>query len=281
MAFKDIVVFVDSSSASSHRLRVAADLAQRYAAHLIGVYVVPGNIGSHPHDGFARGDLATREVIDRHRHAKERAVLQVGRQFAELARRDDIQAEFRLVLNTGSDQNVMFHSLYADLVIVGQTEPHGEPQHWFPDRLLLAGGAPVLVVPNGWTSHTIGKRILIAWNARKEARRATMDALPLLSTAQSVKVLIVDPSEDPDRHGEEPGANIARHLARHGAKVEVERLGSNGAPVAQIVLNAAATEKADLLVMGAHSHSRSRQLLFGSVTRAILKDTTIPVLMSH
>lgn len=281
MAFKDIVVFVDSSCASSHRLRIAADLAHRYAAHLIGVYVVPGNIGGHPHDGFVRGDLATREVLDRHRHAKERAVLQVGRQFAELARRDDIQAEFRLILNTESDQNVMFNSLYADLVIVGQAEPHGQPQHWLSDRLLLASGVPVLIVPNGWTSDTIGDRILIAWNASKEARRATTDALPLLSTAHSVKILIVDAARDPDRHGEEPGANIARHLARHGAKVEVEQVSSNDAPVAEIVLNAAGGDKADLIVMGAHSHSRSRQLLFGSVTRAILKGTTVPVLMAH
>ena len=129
MPFKDIVVFVDSSSASSHRLRVAADLARRYAAHLIGVYVVPGNIGSGPHDGFARGDLATREVLDRHRHAKERTFLQIGRHFAELARRDDIQAEFRLILDAESDQNVMLNSLYADLVIAGQADPDDEAQH--------------------------------------------------------------------------------------------------------------------------------------------------------
>lgn len=221
MAFKDIVVFVDSASSSIHRLRIAADLAQRYAAHLIGVYVVPAI--RHVHDGFARGEAAIRAVGESRRQEEERSVLEVGRQFAELARNDHIQAEFRLILNSERDQNVFLNSLYADLVVVGQTEPHGLPQHWLPDRLLLAGGVPVLVIPNGWNSDTIGDRILIAWNASKEARRATMDALPLLSTARSVKILIVDAAGNPDRHGEEPGANIARHLARHGAKVEVER----------------------------------------------------------
>ena len=139
----------------------------------------------------------------------------------------------------------------------------------------------MLVVPDGWTSDTIGNRIIVAWNASKEARRATTDALPLLSTAKSVKILIVDAAGNTDRHGEEPGANVARHLARHGAKVEVEQISSNGASVAQIVLSTAAGDKADLIIMGAHSHSRSRQLLFGSVTRAILKDATVPVLLSR
>ncbi|MBU2146994.1 MAG: universal stress protein [Alphaproteobacteria bacterium] len=278
MAFKDIVVFVDSEPTSMHRLRIAADLAQRYAAHLIGVYVVPAN--RHVHDGFARGE-AIRAVGERRRQEEEQSVLEVGRQFADIARRDDIQVEFRVILNSEADQNVIFNSLYADLVIVGQTEPHGLPHFWLPDHLLLASGVPVLVVPNGWTSDTIGDRVVIAWNASKEARRATTDALPLLSIAHSVKIVIVDAAGNADRYGQEPGANIARHLARHGAKVEVEVLNSNGIPLAQVILDAAASGNSDLIVMGAHSHSRSRQLLFGSVTRAVLKDTSIPVMISR
>ncbi|MCO6389115.1 universal stress protein [Aliihoeflea sp. 40Bstr573] len=278
MAFKDIVVFADTAPSSLHRLRIAADLAQRYAAHLIGVYVVP-SVG-HSHDGYARGE-SIRSVAEHRREKEERSVLEVGRQFADLARRHDIQAELRLILNSEVDQNVMLNSLYADLAIVGQTEPHGLPQNWLPDHLLLASSVPVLVVPNAWRADKIGDRIVVAWNASKEARRATTDALPLLSMARSVKILIVDADSNADRHGEEPGANIARHLARHGAQVEVEQLRSNGTPVADVVLSAASTAGADLIVMGGHSHSRSRQLLFGSVTRVILTGTTMPVLISR
>lgn len=278
MAFKDIVVFADTAPSSLHRLRIAADLSERYAAHLIGVYVVPAI--SHGHDGFVRGE-AIRALGDRRREEEERSVLEVGRQFAELARRNDIQAEFRLILNSDGDQNVSVNSLYADLAIVGQTEPHGLPQNWLPDHLLLSSGVPVLVVPNEWTADKIGDRIVIAWNASKEARRATTDALPLLSTARSVKIVIVDAAGNSERYGEEPGANIARHLARHGAQVEVQQLSSNGASVAEVVLNAASAAEADLIVMGAHSHSRSRQFLFGSVTRAILTGATVPVLISR
>jgi len=281
MAYKDIVVFVDASPASMYRLRIAAGLARRYAAHLIGVYVVPGNIDHHASDGFVRGEGGVREVLERYRLAEKRAAIQVGRQFADLVEHDDVQAEFRLIWNTAGDRSVILNSLYADLVVVGQTEPHGLPQHWLPDHLLLASGVPMLVVPNAWASDKIGERIVIAWNASKEARRATTDALPLLSTAQAVRILVVDAAKDPDRHGEEPGANIALHLARHGAQVEVEQLQTNGRTTADVILAATSRHGADLIVMGAHSHSRSRQLLFGSVTRAILTDTAIPVLISH
>lgn len=139
----------------------------------------------------------------------------------------------------------------------------------------------MLVVPNAWTSDTVGERVVIAWNASKEARRAIADALPLLSTAQAVTILVVDAARNPDRHGEEPGANIALHLTRHGARVEVEQLDSAGADTAEVILRAASRHEADLIVMGAFSHGRSRQLLFGSVTRAIQRDATVPVLMSH
>jgi nucleotide-binding universal stress UspA family protein len=281
MAYKDIIVFVDPSPASMYRLRISADLARRCSAHLIGVYVVPGNINNRASDGFARGTLAVCAVLERHRLAEEHSVIQAGRQFANLVKCDEIQAEFRLVRNTGSDRSVRLNSLYADLAVVGQAAPNGLPQHWFPKHLLLASGVPMLVVPNAWKSDAIGERIIIAWNASKEARRAIADALPFLSTAQAVKILVVDATRHSDRHGEEPGANIALHLARHGASVEVERLNSAGAPIAECILSAAKRHNADLIVMGAHGHSRSRQLLFGSVTQAILEDAAVPILMSH
>jgi nucleotide-binding universal stress UspA family protein len=281
MTFKNIVVFADATPASVNRLRLAASLAHRYEAHLIGVYVVPGNLDHYPSDAFVRGTEAIRTLRVRYRAAAERAVLDVGRQFADFVSHDNIQAEFRVVWNAETNNILIHNSLYADLVIIGQFDPNASPQNRLPEHLLLASGVPILVVPDAWTSDTIGEHIVIAWNASKEARRAVTDALPLVSSARTVKILIVDPEKYSDRHGEEPGATIATHLARHGAKVEVERFGSAGAATAETILKFAAQAKADLLVSGAYSHSLSRQMLFGSVTRAILKDTTLPTLMSH
>jgi hypothetical protein len=118
MAYKDIVVFVDPSPASMHRLRIAAGLARRHAAHLIGVYAVAGDMDDRTSDGFARGDRGVRAVLERHRAAAERAVVHVGRQFADLVTRDDIQAEFRLIWNSDDHRSIVLNSLYADLAVV-------------------------------------------------------------------------------------------------------------------------------------------------------------------
>jgi nucleotide-binding universal stress UspA family protein len=281
MAFKDILVFVDPSPASMYRLRIAADLARRCTAHLIGIYVVPGNLDDRASGGFARGELAVCAVLERHHLAEERSVVQVGRQFADLVKHDEIRAELRLVRNAGSERGVLLNCLCADLMVVGQAVPNGLPESWIPKHLLLASGLPMLVVPKAWTSDIFGERIVIAWNASKEARRAIADALPFLATAQAVHIIVVDADRHSGRHGEEPGANIALHLARHGTPVVVERLKSAGTSTADAILSAAKRHDADLIVMGAHGHSRSRQLLFGSVTQAILENAAIPVLMSH
>jgi nucleotide-binding universal stress UspA family protein len=96
-----------------------------------------------------------------------------------------------------------------------------------------------------------------------------------------VTILVVDPDKRADRHGEEPGADIALHLARHGAHVDVERVSSHGSPVADVILTYAADHGMDLIVIGAYSHARSVEVVFGGVTRTLLKQALIPVLISR
>jgi hypothetical protein len=79
--------------------------------------------------------------------------------------------------------------------------------HVSPEKLLLASGAPILVILSGWKSESIGNKILVGWNASREARRAVADALPFLDVASSVTLLVVDSEERAGRHGEEPGAD--------------------------------------------------------------------------
>ena len=94
-------------------------------------------------------------------------------------------------------------------------------------------------------------------------------------------LLVVDSEGRAGRHGEEPGADIALYLARHGARVEVEQVLSQGAPVADIILSYAAEHGVDLIVIGAYSHARSVEMMFGGVTRTVLKRAPVPVLMSR
>ena len=115
----------------------------------------------------------------------------------------------------------------------------------------------------------------------RKATRAVNDAMPLLETADSVTVLVINPIGGIDGHGEEPGADIALHLARHGVNATAEHMVAEDISVGDMLLSRCANAGADLLVMGAYGHSRMRELILGGATRNILQHMTVPVLMSH
>ena len=127
----------------------------------------------------------------------------------------------------------------------------------------------------------IGSKVLVAWNASREARGAIADAMPFLSAAQSVTVLVVDPAKSAYKHGEEPGADIALYLARHGAHVDVEQATSERSPIAKVILSRALDRGKDLIVFGAYSHARWAESIFGGVTRTLLTQMSVPVLASR
>jgi nucleotide-binding universal stress UspA family protein len=111
--------------------------------------------------------------------------------------------------------------------------------------------------------------------------RSVNDAMPLLTAAETVTVLTIEPREEPRAHDELSGADISLHLARHGVKAGIERTVSADLPVGEALLSRVADLCADLLVMGAYGHSRVRELLLGGATRSLLRSMTLPVLMSH
>jgi nucleotide-binding universal stress UspA family protein len=147
------------------------------------------------------------------------------------------------------------------------------------ESLLLDTGVPFLLLP-GPQIDSVAEHVVVAWNVSREARRAVADALPLLISAESVTILVVDPQKNP-RYGEEPGSDVARYLVRHGAKVSVERVQSHGEPVAKIILAYADRHDTDLIVVGAYSHNRTTEMIFGGVTRSLLRDAAIPLLIAH
>jgi nucleotide-binding universal stress UspA family protein len=178
---------------------------------------------------------------------------------------------------------VSLQARYADLVVLSQTDPDESAAPVvadFPEYVVLNGGRPVLILPYAKTFETIASKVLIAWNGSAESTRAVTDALPLLRRAQLVQVAVFNPRAEPDIHGEQPGADIALFLARHGIKVEViEQDTQNG--VGDALLSLAADRGSDLIVLGGYGHTRFRELMLGGVTRTVLQSMTVPVLMSH
>ena len=146
----------------------------------------------------------------------------------------------------------MANARSCDLLVLGYPRPPGLPSDWSLDRLLIESGGPTLVIPDGWQANSIGRRIVVAWNASREARRAVRDAIPLLSTAQSVIVLMVDPERSEHKFFGAPGVDVARFLKRHGASVDLCQLKSHDGSIADAILSETFKREADVVVIGAY-----------------------------
>lgn len=278
MTFKEIAVYVDSLPECETRIRAAADLAHRHAAHLVGVYVAPALLGYTPHDCWALGDGLV-EVIERAKAVETEAAAAARHRFADLTAALEPAAEWREMPQGGSDHELIQSARYSDLAIVGQRDEEGDRSRWLP--LLLSSGSPTLVLPERWRARTFGARPIIAWNASREAHRAVREALPLLVRAQAVTIVIVDPHVGDSGHGEEPGADVARYLARHGIQATVKQVAAANVDPAAVILECAAETDADLIVMGAYGHSRFTEFVLGGVTRTMLRRMPMPVLMAN
>jgi nucleotide-binding universal stress UspA family protein len=281
MSYKDLLVVLDSNASARERIEIAVALAERFSAHLIGLYPLP--MPEAPRH-FGYYDPALLNPFFEELRARARDAADKTREvFEHIASLHGVSAEWREIPE-GADADPAVHARYADLAILGQLDPDsGEPDmiRPRPEQVTLASGRPILVVPYAGNFPNLGRRVVIGWNASREAARAVNDAMPLLMAAEIVSILTIDPREGPRAHGELPGADISLYLARHGVKAEIERTVSADLPVGEALLSRAADLGADLLVMGAYGHSRARELLLGGATRSLLRSMTLPVLMSH
>ena len=119
----------------------------------------------------------------------------------------------------------------------------------------------------------------MCWDGSRAATRAVADSLPFLEKAKQVEIVLV--TAKGFKTDEAPGADLAKHLARHNLEVTLKRITSPDIDIASTILSYAADSNADMLVMGGYGHSRLREFVLGGVTRGILESMTIPTLMSH
>lgn len=181
-----------------------------------------------------------------------------------------------------ADSQIGERACYADLVLVGkQALADGDLRKRALEGALFQSPAPVFMTPMDHVASLRPRRILLAWDSRVEAGRAARAALELLAGAESVHIVIVDPDASPLANGEEPGADIAAYLARHGVQAMVEILASGGLTTGEVLRRHADDIAADLIVMGAYGHSRLRERIFGGVTRSMLDEARLPVFLAH
>ena len=276
--YRTILVHLPDEARAAKTLAVATKLAIAHDAHLIGLFVMPPDIIS-PAFGYARG------IMDAGKKALRQRAQMIAAMFESADAGLQIKKEWRFI-ETGrrsSTDVILNHARTADLIVVPQRNPSWDDTLLLecPEDIVMSSGRPTLMVPTVGTIDTIGKRITVAWNDRREAARATFDALPLLKKANNVGCCGSIPRTKPPRRAICRPPRSAPTLARHGIRCTSAEARGSDLLVGEELLKQVDQDLSDLLVMGAYGRSRFREFVFGGATRTILKDTNIPVLLSH
>ncbi|AKZ63478.1 universal stress protein [Herbaspirillum hiltneri N3] len=274
MSYKTILVYIDQSSHCAGRIKIAAEIAIAHDAHLVGVAVTGISRFIYP-DGM----VFVTSVID---GLRERAQRSLDR-FEETVKRIGVNSYESRISEDDAQGALAQQARYSDLIVVSQidlNERDGADISDLPEYVMLNSSRPVLTIPYAGTFENVGRNALIAWDGSMEATHAITNAMPMLKKAHNVTIALFNAARQFDVHGEQPGADIALYLARHGVKIDVveERTEID---VGNALLSLAADKGADLLVMGGYGHSRFQEVLLGGVTSTILDTMTLPVLMSH
>jgi nucleotide-binding universal stress UspA family protein len=276
MHFKTIVAILQNEREAGRVLDCALPLAKQFGAQLIGVHAEAMPVPYTSATGFPDTEfLQVSAELNKERAGKLQAA------FMAKVEGSGLSYEWRSLETFSGDSALSALSSVraADLVIAGQGDESGDASADI-GALVYDAGRPVLVVPHSGPMVTSFKRILVAWNGSREAARAAFDALPFIVGAEQTEILVIDP---PDAIGDEPGAGaeVAASLSRHGAKVTVATVKSEGASMEDIIQDRLAETGADMLVLGAYSHSWLRRLIFGGVTNSVLRAGAVAAFLSR
>lgn len=279
-AYKTIVVHLDDQPRSGVRVEVAAAWAREFGAHLVGlsptgVLNMPGQVGP------ALGGAAN--YIQLSLEFLEERARQIADRFEQQATTLELPSHEVHVPKADPVPATVAAARAADLVVVGQSDPDvkaGPVPRDFPELVVLQAGCPVLVVPYTGTSRRVASRVLVAWHPGRESARALRDALPALQRATQVHLVHFTSSAADSQVLRQPLEDTTRWLLRHGVSAQ-GAIDVVGIDFGNALLSRASDVDADLIVMGGYGHSRLREFVLGGVTRRVLSDMTVPVLMSH
>lgn len=284
MSYKTITVHVDDSKTMGERAKLAAALAAlESGAHIVGAAVT--GVSDLIYDVLAGGEAAgnVAPVIDEEIKTMRARARRLLANFEGMMQSAMVPSWELRVVDDESLGGMSLQARYSDIVLLGKSDPDEAPQDQvsdFPEYVAMTSGRPVLMLPNAGQFDVLGKPMVLAWDASLEATRTVHHALPLLRCASKVHVMVFNVSRESDLHGDEPGADIALYLARHGVEVDVHQE-TTKTDVGNALLSACADLEAELLVMGCYGHSRFRELMIGGVSRTVFGSMTLPVLFAH
>jgi nucleotide-binding universal stress UspA family protein len=266
-SYASVMAHFDLSPNARSRGRLAVSLADMFGARLIGV--AAEQMILQPADDGGFGVEAESRRVERDLESARRVFLDV------VGARNDV--EWRGCVHA-PDSYLIEQARCADIVVLGRQSSADRGDLMLgvsPGSVVMECGRPILIAPPD-TETLSTATVVVAWKDTREARRAIHDALPLLVGAGEVVVVAATTS-----FRDEGAEDVAAWLARHGANTRPLVKEGELSSVAETLLDVADELGAGLIVSGAYGHSRTREWMFGGVTRDLLEMASIPLLLSH
>jgi nucleotide-binding universal stress UspA family protein len=279
MKYKNILIHLDHSSGCANRLEIAFGLARKFDAQVTGLFVVPNYIVP----SYVEAQISVDLITD----VTEKAMAKASETLAGYQKQaEDAGVDMQGHVIEGQLIPILReHSKYADLLVLGQDHPDDpdNASYGLADALLFEGGCACLMVPHSGKLATPGERVLLTWNATRESARALREAMPLLSSAETVVVLSSEPNNGDDdlARGHPHARELDRFLRSHGIESVSSGISDPDLNTTDAIIGQAVEMNADLIVMGAYGHARLREIILGGVTRDLLKQSQLPLLLAH
>lgn len=281
MSYKSILTIVTSAEHAAGAIRAASAIAQEQDGHLdiLALGVDRTQVG---YSYVGSGAVLLQAAMDR----AESDAREIETAVREVLKGEEPDLRYSVEIGVTQigvlTELVAQRARFADLVVL--PKPYGDSRgveaETVVEAAMFEGQAAVLIVPDEGLPRPLPRRVVVAWNQSSEALVAIRRALPLLKSAESVSVTVIDPPS----HGAErsdPGGMLCQMLVRHGVKAEVAVLAKTLPRISEVLARHARDFDADLVVMGAYGHSRFREAILGGATRNTLEQTEVPILMAH
>jgi len=274
---KDIVVNLSVSQEVGPAGDYAVSVASAFKAHLTGIAFVYDPVVPVSGTGYIPAEIIETQQADNETAAKAAIA-----RFSAATKREGLSAEPLTVTASLAGAGDQFARVARrfDLAIVDQSRPEtSSMEEVIAEATLFGSGRPMIVVPYIQKGPLKLDNVMVCWDGSRQAARAIADAMPLLVKAGSVEIVII--ANERGKQDEIEGADMGEHLARHGLKIDVNRIAGGNIDVADALLSHAADSGTDFMVMGGYGHSRLREFVLGGVTHTILRSMTVPALLSH
>ena len=287
MTFRTILVHADGTADSNRCLNVGIRLARRLESHIKVLHIRCDPKDTVPLLGEGMSVAMIEDMMDIAEKEGHTRSSRARLSFDSIVAEEQIKIADTPVGNGLSacwleevgreDDCIAAHGRLADLIVAARPSAESDVStNLTLNAAIFETGRPVLVVPPT-ECRDLANRVVISWNGSPQSARAVACALPMLKDAESVTCLTVQSGKSSVEHAPE----LTSYLSWHGIDSKAKAISGSTSTVGSKLIDELMSENADLLVMGAYTHSRMRQMILGGVTRHILENSQVPVLMSH